>query len=536
MFKFFYIIIVFCFLQLISIQLKADKFQVESFTKDEKDIAARKAELKDINDDYCAIIKVRTNVDGILFKTYPDITKIEYKSNPKEIWLYVSPGIKLITMSGTGFVTQEYVIPNSIKVESLSVYVMVVKGVYDFTGVNTNDLGYFKVISNPPGAQISMEGNPAFKEYTPYDGLAKKQQWPIGKKRIFVELKDYNQKDTVFLIEKDKVNEININLVPAYSYVDFKITPKNATIRFEDKNLYHGKNKIFKTNSELLISAPNYYDHKQTLDVPDGGDTQIVEIELIPITGTLSIIATNNNAIGADIFIDEILVGTVPLNNFTIQQGEHKLKVSKNGLVTFVQNIKIIGNQENSYPVLLDNLVSVKFASDPWGASIFVDDKFIGTTPLENKISLGAHNIRLEKTGYNKHVAKFDVKESTTIYECKLTPDALIAEKKNLVKNNIMRYSSVALFGSAFLYSGYQGYTIYDNYQKYQVATDQATQLHQDIITSRNILFVSGSVAVLSGVSYFIFQNKYKKSKSRIQSLSFIPTDQGIYFSMKINF
>ena len=148
MFKFFYIIIVFCFLQLISIQLKADKFQVESFTKDEKDIAARKAELKDINDDYCAIIKVRTNVDGILFKTYPDITKIEYKSNPKEIWLYVSPGIKLITMSGTGFITQEYVIPNSIKVESLSVYVMVVNGVYDFTGVNTNDFANCGVITD----------------------------------------------------------------------------------------------------------------------------------------------------------------------------------------------------------------------------------------------------------------------------------------------------------------------------------------------------------------------------------------------------
>ena len=143
-----YIIIVFCFLQLISIQLKADKFQVESFTKDEKDIAARKAELKDINDDYCAIIKVRTNVDGILFKTYPDITKIEYKTNPKEIWLYVSPGIKLITMSGTGFVTQEYVIPNSIKVESLSVYVMVVNGVYDFTGVNTNDFANCGVITD----------------------------------------------------------------------------------------------------------------------------------------------------------------------------------------------------------------------------------------------------------------------------------------------------------------------------------------------------------------------------------------------------
>ena len=261
-----------------------------------------------------------------------------------------------------------------------------------------------------------------------------------------------------------------------------------------------------------MISAPNYYDHKQTLDVPDGGDTQIVEIELIPITGTLSIIATNNNAIGADIFIDELLVGTVPLNNFTIQQGEHKLKVSKNGLVTFVQNIKIIGNQENSYPVLLDNLVSVKFASDPWGASIFVDDKFIGTTPLENKISLGAHNIRLEKTGYNKHVAKFDVKESTTIYECKLTPDALIAEKKNLVKNNIMRYSSVALFGSAFLYSGYQGYTIYDNYQniKLQQISNTTTS---DIITSRNILFVSGQLLYYRGYLILFFRINTRSKK-----------------------
>ena len=69
MIKLKYITIIFCILQLISIQLKADKFQVESFTKDEKDISARKAEVKDINDDFCAIIKVRTNVDGILFKT-----------------------------------------------------------------------------------------------------------------------------------------------------------------------------------------------------------------------------------------------------------------------------------------------------------------------------------------------------------------------------------------------------------------------------------------------------------------------------------
>ena len=467
MIKLKYITIIFCILQLISIQLKADKFQVESFTKDEKDISARKAEVKDINDDFCAIIKVRTNVDGILFKTYPDITKIEYKTNPKEIWLYVSPGIKLITMSATGFVTQEYVIPNNIKIESLNVYVMVVNGVYDFTGVNTNDLGYFKVTSNPSGAMITMEGNPAFKEFTPYDGVAKNQEWPIGKKRIFVDLKDYYQKDTIFLIEKDKVNELNINLVP--------------------------------------------------------------------ITGSLSITASNNDAIGADIYIDDKFIGNIPLNNFVIKQGDYKLKVSKHGFISFVQNIKIIGNQENSFPVLLDNLVNIKFTSNPLGASVYVDNKFFGTTPFERKLSLGSHNITLEKNGYTKLVKKVTVDESTKTFDYQLTPDALLVANKNLRTNNIMRYSSVALFGTAIVYSGYKGYRIYDNYQKYKVATDQATQLHKDIIKSRNILFASSSVAVLSGISYFIFNNKYKLSKTRIKHLSFIPIDQGICFSIHIN-
>lgn len=530
-----HITIIFCILQLISIQLKADKFQVESFTKDEKDISARKAEVKDINDDFCAIIKVRTNVDGILFKTYPDVTKIEYKTNPKEIWLYVSPGIKLITMSATGFVTQEYVIPNNIKIESLNVYVMVVNGVYDFTGVNTNDLGYFIVTSNPSGALITMEGNPVFKEFTPYDGVAKNQEWPIGKKRIFVDLKDYYQKDTIFLIEKDTISEININLIPTYSYVDLKITPKDATVRFDDKVLHNGKNKIFKTNSELHVSAQNWQEHKQMLDVPDGGGTQVIEIELAPIMGSLNITAGNNDAIGADIYIDDKLIGNVPLNNFTIQQGDYKLKVSKHGFISFVQNIKIIGNQENSFPVLLDNLVNIKFTSNPLGASVYVDNKFFGTTPFERKLSLGSHNITLEKNGYTKLVKKVTVDESTKTFDYQLTPDALLVANKNLRTNNIMRYSSVALFGTAIVYSGYKGYTIYNNYQKYKVATDQATQLHKDIIKSRNILFASSSVAVLSGISYFIFNNKYKLSKTRIKHLSFIPIDQGICFSMHIN-
>lgn len=289
----------------------------------------------------------------------------------------------------------------------------------------------------------------------------------IGKKRIFVDLKDYYQKDTIFLIEKDKVNELNINLVP--------------------------------------------------------------------ITGNLSITASNNDAIGADIYIDDKFIGNIPLNNFVIKQGDYKLKVSKHGFISFVQNIKIIGNQENSFPVLLDNLVNIKFTSNPLGASVYVDNKFFGTTPFERKLSLGSHNITLEKNGYTKLVKKVTVDESTKTFDYQLTPDALLVANKNLRTNNIMRYSSVALFGTAIVYSGYKGYRIYDNYQKYKVATDQATQLHKDIIKSRNILFASSSVAVLSGISYFIFNNKYKLSKTRIKHLSFIPIDQGICFSIHIN-
>lgn len=97
----------------------ADEFVVKSFVLDPSDISARKYERRDINDDKCAIIKIRTDIEGIKFDPRLGAEgSVDFKNG--EYWLYVSPGEKVIKIIKSGFISFDYVIET--KIESSNVY------------------------------------------------------------------------------------------------------------------------------------------------------------------------------------------------------------------------------------------------------------------------------------------------------------------------------------------------------------------------------------------------------------------------------
>ena len=49
--------------------LNAAEFTIKSFKHIPNDISARKYAKKDINNNYCAIIKIRTDIDGLKFSS-----------------------------------------------------------------------------------------------------------------------------------------------------------------------------------------------------------------------------------------------------------------------------------------------------------------------------------------------------------------------------------------------------------------------------------------------------------------------------------
>ena len=90
----------------------AQHMSVESFRYLENDLSARTAKVEDINNELCALIRLNTPERGFEF-TGCNVEKTEQKTG--EIWVFVSPGVKFITIKHRDFgVIINYPFPESI--------------------------------------------------------------------------------------------------------------------------------------------------------------------------------------------------------------------------------------------------------------------------------------------------------------------------------------------------------------------------------------------------------------------------------------
>lgn len=118
--------------------------------------------------------------------------------------------------------------------------------------------------------------------------------------------------------------------------------------------------------------------------------------------GTLVVRSQQN---GAEVFIDETSVGTVPLAPQQLPVGEHTLRVRLPGYTDFTDVFSIDANAETALDVELLAIATVlNVASTPSGAQVFVDDRFAGDTPTRVEVLEGEHSLRLHLPGYHDHL------------------------------------------------------------------------------------------------------------------------------------
>ncbi len=103
----------------------AQSFRVISFEEDQSDLSAVKYSRSDVNDQKCAIIKVYTNLDGLFFETRLGIEG-DIVAKTGEFWVYVSPREKQIKVIKNGFIPLEYAIP--LNIEESKVYKLTLTG------------------------------------------------------------------------------------------------------------------------------------------------------------------------------------------------------------------------------------------------------------------------------------------------------------------------------------------------------------------------------------------------------------------------
>ena len=176
------------------------KFKVESFSKDESDLAARRFERKDINGESCALIKISTDLQGLKFQSgFGIVGDVLYKGG--QYWVYLSPGELRLSIYKTGFVRLNYDIP--LPVHSNDVFHMVLTA----TDVESDALPVTFIV-DPPNASLFVDEKP-IKNKEPV-------RLSIGKHSFRAVLDDYHS-----LTDSVTVNDQNV----LFNYKMKKIEP-----------------------------------------------------------------------------------------------------------------------------------------------------------------------------------------------------------------------------------------------------------------------------------------------------------------------
>ena len=138
----------------------------------------------------------------------------------------------------------------------------------------------------------------------------------------------------------------------------------------------------------------------------------------------IPVVITSNQS-GADIFIDDELLGTTQNKMLTISvnQGERVIRITKDGFATqsITEEVSVINNSFH-FELVPAMPAVVKITSEPEGASVTIDGNMkMGVTPLESFYDAGTYTIRIEKENYETINEQITIIEPETKKHYKLT-------------------------------------------------------------------------------------------------------------------
>ena len=121
-----------------------------------------------------------------------------------------------------------------------------------------------------------------------------------------------------------------------------------------------------------------------------------------PSTGSLSVTA---NVEGATIYLDGKAVGEVPYRVDGVEPGAYEIRVAQEGYETFDKMIAVSRGREAKVNArLVLEPARLRVESDVPGATVFLDRKYIGTTPVSiADVGPGDHALTVSADGYDIH-------------------------------------------------------------------------------------------------------------------------------------
>lgn len=266
--------------------------------------------------------------------------------------------------------------------------------------------GFVNVTSEPESDAVVFINNKKVGT-TPYQS----DKMASGTYNIRVVKDMYKTTEQTFTITDENTTNAVVKL--SANFVNLTIdTDIDSDIYIDEQ--YKGKGKwsgrIFDGAHFVEVKKDKHRTISKNLNLVLGKDVNI-EIEAPePITGMLDI---SSVPVKADIYINGKHYGTTPRIISDLLIGDYTMKLEKQGCASITKIITIEENTTLAIKEELANGKEVVIKTDTSGDKVYIDENYVGTTPLTTNLSYGKHEIKATREN----------QAATKTVEVKMTPE-----------------------------------------------------------------------------------------------------------------
>lgn len=245
----------------------------------------------------------------------------------------------------------------------------------------------------------------------------------------------------------------------------------------------------------LAICFILYYDEAYSANI----SPIQVHYNAISNQGNASVLRIFSSVSNSKVFINKNYIGEISSDipmTIPLLAGNYLVSVSKDGYITYENSISMLNGKILSINAILPQaLASIQVLSNIDGANVFINDKFIGQTPVSefDGISEGIYKISIEKDGYSSESKtisissgqteeiKFDLKKITSnlilsILHKDLNNIKIFVDDKEIPSTSISNNISLSLLpGSHFIRIESSGFS--KIYKSIQIFEDEELEI-----------------------------------------------------------
>lgn len=415
--------------------LAQNRVTVMSEEYDDQETTCMTYSHKDRNNKDCALV-IFHNVEpeGYYFDTkgvYASAENKVSKNGEKIIYLYISDGAKNITIKhrDEGIGALNYTFENG-PLRKLQTYHIYLGEVFRMSEVGSQ---YLEFTINPVKAILEVEED-AVKfpgVYTPWtinsQGKASKLV-RFGKYNYRVSATEYAPTyGTVTVNNPSETVKENISLSPKFGHLTIPTSADllGAVIYVDGREAGNSQLNHYKLSSGkhvVKITKPLFKLYETEIIITDGNICYLKPVMISNATNLTINVSDNKSEIylrngNTDDFLSK---GTW---SGQLEPGNYLIVARQNGHKDSYKQITVTKTQSETFiiPSPTPLYGSVNFKSTPGGASIYLDDAYLGETPkVINSVLVGLHTIKLTKKGYNDYTTTISVNEdrmTDVVYE-----------------------------------------------------------------------------------------------------------------------